>query len=261
MTTTESIDVLDIAPALMPVTPSWCHALARANCPHVLRFCSELRPSASPVVVPVRPDLLYGTGPMGRCYKGVDEYREKVGGTYQHGWMIWQTEGIYLRAFHHCVHWDGTVLTDVSPQLHRTILFLPTAHPGVPDEVYLENQCLAADGVPSQYYPLGDSALAWRIVSTHEAKDRALKHSSEWFGLLDEIAVLEAQFHEWSEAKSSAARRRKAARRRAKDRGSTSPVPPIVAQSALQKRPGPGFPEGRSLGLVRHGEIASAMLI
>lgn len=207
----------DVHLTLDSLAPPWSHTIARANCPHVLRFCAQLGPSTNPVVVPVRPELLYGGGPyaLGRCYEGVDKYVSRVGGVFQHGWMIWKCEGIYLRAYHHCVHWDGRELTDVSFQTHREILFLPTAEPGVTDVAYrAAKEREEPVGVGCCYFPLSNSALARRIISLHETKDGAGKYSPEWFRMLHEITELEDQFHEWKEVKCATARRRKATRRR-----------------------------------------------
>jgi hypothetical protein len=195
---------------------SWMHRPARASCPHVRRFCAQLHPTNEPTFVPVRPELLYGDGPypMGRCYDGVEEYREWAGGTYQHGWMIWETEGIYLRAFHHCVHRDGRLLTDVSPQPHHRILFLPTAEPGEPDEAFEESGREGeSGGVRCRYYPLSDSPEVPRIARLHEAKERHERYSPEWIGLLDEGYALEVALHERAVATSSHARRPKLTKR------------------------------------------------
>ena len=192
--------------------PSWSHAVPRATSPHVLRFCGELHPTNEPVMVPVRPHLLYGYGlsPLGRCYKGVADYLKQVGGTYQHGWMLWESEGIYLRAFHHCVHRDGRLLTDVSPQFHRHILFLPTSAPGVPDEAYQEDlQQGDPYGVKCRYFPLSDSPMVRRIIALHLAKEDHERYSPEWERLLDEACSLEQEYHELSEAKAASTSRRR----------------------------------------------------
>lgn len=197
---------------VLPAPPSWSHALPRETCPHVLRFCGELHPTNKPVMVPVRPHLLYGYGvsPIGRCYEGVADYQKRVGGTFQHGWMLWETEGIYLRAFHHCVHRDGRLLTDVSPQPHRHILFLPTSVPGVLDEAYQEGiQQVDSHGVKSRYFPLSDSPMVRRIISLHQAKDGHEQYSTEWDRLLEEAWSLEQEYHELSEARSASSKRRR----------------------------------------------------
>ena len=220
MTATLSIDVRSGRPTLVSAPPSWFHAPARASSPQVLRFCAHLSPSISPVEVPVRPELLYGFGPapMGRCHQGVDEYIQRVGGTFRHGWMLWETQGIYLRAFHHCVHWDGTALTDVSPQSARKILLLPTAKPGEPDEAYREAKRQGdPDGVRSRYFPLGDSPTIRRIVSLHQAKEEHRRYSPEWSRLLEEAVVLEERFHDY-EAKSAVTRRPRLSSRKKKSR-------------------------------------------
>jgi hypothetical protein len=151
---------------------------------------------------------------MGRCYQGVEEYQRHYGGSFQHGWMIWETEGIYLRAYHHCVHWDGVRLTDLS--FHGTfgeITFLPTANPGVTDELLSRYLQQGKDGVPSRYFPLSESALVRRIISLHVDKDKLPKFSEQWEAILDEIDDLEVSFHEWQVGRRAAKRRRKLVRR------------------------------------------------
>jgi hypothetical protein len=181
-----------------PMTvPSWCHAPARADCPHLRRFCDELQPDSNPVLVPVCPERLYGDGPvaLGRCYAGVSEYQNRVGGTFQHGWMIWETAGLYLRAYHHCVHWDGANLIDLCNQYqYRQILFLPTVEPGVEDENYTRYvREFQRVGVPCRYFRLGVGRVAMRIVELHEIKDGLERHSEAWYEIRDEIDRLE--FH------------------------------------------------------------------
>jgi hypothetical protein len=169
-----------------------------------------------PISIPSRPERLYGDGPypMGRCYQGVEEYQRRYGGTFQHGWMIWETEGIYLRAFHHSVHWDGARFTDLSFQgLFREITFLPTVDPGITDEVLARSLEAGRGGVPCQYFPLSESALARRIISLHVDKDKLPKFSTQWDAMLDEICDIEVSYHEWEQKRQAVKRRRKQTRR------------------------------------------------
>ena len=171
------------------------HAPAALSSPQVVRFCAELAPGREPVRVPVRPERLYGnrTQPLGRCYEGVSEFCGRFGGTFRHGWMLWECEGLYLRAYHHCVHWDGQEALDVSNQgPYRTITFLPTSEPGVADEYFewfMGRE--TRHGVPSRYFPLSDTPQALEIVKLHKAKVLFEPGSSEWFEHVDRVGDLE----------------------------------------------------------------------
>jgi hypothetical protein len=190
---------------------AWHNKPADPRSKYVIRFCAELAPASTPVLVPSRPEKLRGNGPypLGRCYQDVADYQSRWGGTFQLGWMIVDTD-IYLRAYHHCVHWNGSHLTNLSFNgSYSEITFLPTADPGIDDEAFAWCKQQGQDGVPGRFYPLECGGMVKRIVSMHEMKTRLERFSAEWWATTDEVYNLEASYHEWKQEKSRLTKRRR----------------------------------------------------
>lgn len=194
----------------------WDQVLPDLKSKKFREFCSLLHHDVVPVSVRSQPERLHRDGllPLGRCYESVEKYRQLVGGEFQHGWMIWEVAGLYLRAYHHCVHWDGNELLDLSlGPFAGQIAFLPTAPPGVHDPVVLQYLEQQAYGVPCRFFALSGGGLAKRIVALQVKNSTQQKFSAEWKANLLEVQRLEAVFYEkrkvWAEEKRHRKARKK----------------------------------------------------
>jgi len=141
------------------------------------KFCTELSPDFNPVYVRVAPTE---DGRPGRCYANVERYIAEHGGTFQHGWIIWEEPGIYLAAEHHCVHVQHGRYLDVTPPMfgERRILFLPTRPSGVPDVEQLADVTVNGT-IGNHYFPLA-SPSSENIVSLLRYREDAPMRNGEW---------------------------------------------------------------------------------
>lgn len=91
----------------------------------IQEFCSSIDPTQQPVYLAVQPEQ---EAEYRQCFLNVVRKQRQLGGTIQHGWIIWESPGVYLEAEFHAV-WVSAEgeLIDVTPQPDHeaTILFLP----------------------------------------------------------------------------------------------------------------------------------------
>jgi hypothetical protein len=91
----------------------------------IQQFCSSIDSTQQPVFLAVQPEQ---GAKYRQCFVNVAQKQQQLGGAAQHGWIIWESPGIYLEAEFHSV-WvsDHGKLIDVTPQPDKeeTILFLP----------------------------------------------------------------------------------------------------------------------------------------
>lgn len=84
-----------------------------ASAPHVVDFCTRIRPGSVPLRLPIQPDV--GCLPR-ECFHNVRQKTEREGGRIRFGWAIWDWPRVYIEAEHHAVHEDENGLfTDVTP--------------------------------------------------------------------------------------------------------------------------------------------------
>jgi hypothetical protein len=91
----------------------------------VSEFCSEISAGTQPVYLDLTPT---DGCKLADCFNNVLRHCDINGGTTQHGWIIWYSEGFFIEAeFHGVWRTESGDLVDITPKVdgEERILFLP----------------------------------------------------------------------------------------------------------------------------------------
>lgn len=123
----------------------------------VYRLREKIGITTEPVFVPVDPCT---GGKLSDCFADVERKIRRDGGSVQHGWTVWESQGTLIEGEFHAV-WrspDGSLL-DVTPKAdgERRILFIPDA-----DRVFQN------ENVDNIRLALTDDPAVHRMISMNE---------------------------------------------------------------------------------------------